>query len=153
VPGVLPTVEEEHRRLQDAVWRLGADRVGLAQPKLSLLLRKGYGFAIFAMSGADPEWYTFAWPSAQIAFVGPEPGVRVAYRKEWQQAEDRDAFMATYAEQIRRDSEPWSGAEMGYIDEVIDPAKTREILAKALAVSRERIRNSEMRRGWERPHV
>ena len=153
VPGVLPTVEEEHRRLQDAVWGLGADRVRLPQPKLSVILRKGYGFAIFAMSGADPEWYSYAWPSAQIAFVGPEPGVRVSYRKEWQATEDKEAFVAKYAEQIRRDSEPWDGAKLDFLDDVIDPAATRPTLVKALRVGRERIRNSERQRGWERPHV
>jgi acetyl-CoA carboxylase carboxyltransferase component len=151
VPGVLPTVEEEHRRLQDAVWGLGVDRVRLPQPKLSVILRKGYGFAIFAMSGADPEWYSYAWPSAQIAFVGPEPGVRVAYRKEWQAAADKDAFVASYAEQIRRDSEPWAGAQMDYLDDVIDPAETRPTLVRALTVARERMRNSEAQRGWDRP--
>jgi acetyl-CoA carboxylase carboxyltransferase component len=153
VPGVLPTVEEEHRRLQDAVWGLGIDRVRLPQPKLSVILRKAYGFAIFAMSGADPEWYSYAWPSAQIAFVGPEPGVRVSYRKQWQAAEDKDAFVAKYAEQIRLDSEPWNGAKLDFLDDVIDPAATRPILIKALAVARERTRNSETQRGWERPRA
>ena len=153
VPGVLPTVEEEHRRLQDAVWNLGVDRIRLPQPKISVILRKAYGFAIFAMSGADPEWYSYAWPSAQIAFVGPEPGVRVAYRKQWQAADDKDAFIASYAEQIRRDSEPWRGAELDYLDDVIDPAATRPVLVRALAVARERTRNSERHRGWERPHA
>ena len=153
VPGVLPTVEEEHRRLQNAVWGLGVDRVRLPQPKLSVVLRKAYGYAIFAMSGADPEWYAYAWPTAEIAFVGPEPGVRVAYRREWQAAEDRDAFVAHYADQIRRDSRPWKGAELAYLDDVIDPAATRPVLVAALRVARERIRSANRHRGLDRAHA
>ncbi len=152
-PGVLPTVEEEHQRLLDGLVDMFAERIALTQPTIAVHLRKGYGAAIFAMHGADPEWYSLAWPSAQIAFVGPEPGVRVAYRKQWQAAADKDAFVAEHAKVIQKNSEPWAAAQLDFLDDVIDPAATRPILVRALATARARVRNSERHRGWERPHA
>jgi acetyl-CoA carboxylase carboxyltransferase component len=90
------------------------------------------------MSGADPEWYSFAWPSAQIAFMGPEPGVRVAFRREWETASDPDAFLARHAAELREAARPWAAAERAYIDDVIDPAATRLILARTLRIARAR---------------
>ena len=153
VPGVLPTIEEEHQRLLQGLIDMFAERSALTQPTIGMHLRKGYGAAIWAMHGADPEWYSFAWPSAQIAFVGPEPGVRVAFRKEWQAAENKDAFIEEHAKVIRKNSEPWLGAQMDFLDDVIDPAQTRPMVIRALATARARIRNSERQRGWERPHA
>ncbi len=152
-PGVLPTVEEERQRLLDGLVDMFAERIALTQPTIAVHLRKGYGAAIFAMHGADPEWYSLAWPSAQIAFVGPEPGVRVAYRKQWQAAADKDAFVAEHAKVIQKNSEPWAAAQLDFLDDVIDPAATRPILVRALATARARVRNSERQRGWERPHA
>ncbi len=74
VPGVLPTPEQEHQRLLAHIYGLAVDRLRAHVPKISVFLRKAYGYALWGMSGADPEWYSFAWPSAQIAFMGPEPG-------------------------------------------------------------------------------
>ena len=94
VPGVLPTPEQEHQRLLAHIYGLAVDRLRAHVPKISVFLRKAYGYALWGMSGADPEWYSFAWPSAQIAFMGPEPGVRVAWRRQWEAAPDPDAFLA-----------------------------------------------------------
>ncbi|PZC50362.1 MAG: propionyl-CoA carboxylase beta chain [Chloroflexi bacterium] len=153
VPGVLPTVEEEHQRLLQGIIDMFSERNALSQPTIGVHMRKGYGAAVWAMHGADPEWYSFAWPSAQIAFVGPEPGVRVAFRKEWQASEDQEAFVEQHAKVIRKNSEPWLGAQMDFMDDVIDPAATRPIVICALATARARVRNSEQQRGWERPHA
>ena len=77
----------------------------------------------------------------------------VAYRKQWQAAADKDAFIAEHAKVIQKNSEPWLAAQLDFLDDVIDPAATRPILVRALATARARVRNSERHRGWERPHA
>ncbi len=149
VPGVMPTLRHEHNRLLMAVYGAMVDRLRTPVPKISVFMRKAYGLALWTMSGADPEWFSFAWPSAQLAFIGPEPGVRVAYRREWESAPDPDEYMRTQAALLRRDAEPWEAGELGYIDAVIDPAQTRSHVAAALRVARERMRH----RRWRRPEA
>ena len=138
VPGVLPTPEQEHQRLLAHIYGLAVDRLRAHVPKISVFLRKAYGYALWGMSGADPEWYSFAWPSAQIAFMGPEPGVRVAWRRQWEAAPDPDAFLAQHAAELREAARPWAAGERAYIDDIIDPAATRPILARALRIARAR---------------
>ena len=147
VPGVLPTLDQEHNRLLTGVYGLAIDRLRTPTPKISLDIRKAYGYAMFGMSASDPEWYTFAWPSAQIAFMGPEPGVRVAFRREWETSDDPQAFFEERARILRRDAFPWVGAEMGYLEDVLDPAETRPAIIRALAVARARMRD----RTWRWP--
>lgn len=147
VPGVMPTLAHEHNRLLMAVFGAMVDRLRTPVPKISVFMRKAYGLALWTMSGADPEWYSFAWPTAQLAFIGPEPGVRVAFRREWESAPDPAEYVRTQSEILRREAEPWEAAELGYIDGVIDPAQTRAAIAQALRVGRARIRH----RRWRRP--
>ena len=139
VPGVLPTKEQEHRRLLTEVYEYAIMRIRAPIPKISVFLRKAYGYALFGMSGADHEWYSFAWPSAQIAFMGPEPAVRVTFRREMEAAPDPQAYLRERADEFRRWAAPWQGAELGYIDDVIDPADTRPTLIRALETARHRI--------------
>jgi acetyl-CoA carboxylase carboxyltransferase component len=140
VPGVLPTPDQEHQRLLAHIYGLAVDRLRAHVPKVSVFLRKAYGYALWGMSGADPEWYSFAWPSAQIAFMGPEPGVRVAWRREWEAAADPASFLVEHAAELRRAAQPWAAAERAYIDDIIDPAATRPVLVRALAIARARSR-------------
>lgn len=144
VPGVLPTPEQERRRLLAHVYALAIQRLRAPIPKISVVVRKAYGYAYYGMSGADHEWFGAAWPSAQIAFMGPEPAVRVAFRREWEAAADSDAFLQERAEEFRRLAEPWDGADLGYLDNVLDPAETRPWLVRALEVSLARMT-------WKRP--
>jgi acetyl-CoA carboxylase carboxyltransferase component len=140
VPGVLPTPEQEHRRLLTHVYGLAIQRLHVPVPKVSVFMHKAFGYALWGMSGADHEWYHLAWPTAQIAFMGAEPGVRVAFRREWEAAQDQDRYLQERATEIRRVMEPWEGAELGYLDRVIDPAETRPQLIRALEISRRRMR-------------
>ncbi|MFN0094970.1 MAG: acyl-CoA carboxylase subunit beta [Dehalococcoidia bacterium] len=139
VPGVLPTLEQEHRRLLTEVFDYAVARIRAPIPKISVFLRKAYGYALFGMSGADHEWYSLAWPSAQIAFMGPEPGVRVSYRREMDASPDPQAYLRQRADEFRAFAEPWAGAELAYIDQVIDPAATRPALIRALEIARLRL--------------
>jgi len=103
-------------------------------PKLTVILRKAYGGSFLAMCsqemGAD---MVFAWPTAEIAVMGAEAAVKILYRKELDQAEDRKARAAELAQQYRDEfASPYLSAARGYITDVIEPRDTRWILALAL---------------------
>jgi acetyl-CoA carboxylase carboxyltransferase component len=135
-PGVLPTREEEHQRLMTMLYQFGVARLAARGPKVVIVLRKGVGFGLQVMSAGDPEAITFVWPNSQICFTGVEACVRVVHRRELEDASDPAALMAELSERYRAQSAPWSGAHLGYLDDVIDPAESRVKVARALAVTR-----------------
>jgi methylmalonyl-CoA carboxyltransferase large subunit len=107
-------------------------------PKITILLRKAYGGAYLAMCaksmGADR---TAAWPTSEIAVMGPEGAVNVLHRKQIQEAEDPAAERARLvAEYTERYANPYLAAQRGMIDNVILPAETRPYVAAALDVLR-----------------
>ena len=135
-PGFLPGVSQEHR----GIIRHGAKVLyaysEATVPKVSIVTRKAYGGAYVVMSskylGTD---INYAWPSAEIAVMGPGGAANILYRKEISQAEDPEA------ERIRLEGEyrkrfltPYAAANAGYIDDVIEPAQTRSMIIKALDV-------------------
>jgi methylmalonyl-CoA decarboxylase subunit alpha len=139
-PGFLPGVDQEYH----GIIRHGAKIVyaysTATVPKFSIVTRKAYGGAYVVMSskqlGTD---VTFAWPSAEIAVMGGEGAASILYRKEIAQAPDPEAARARYAEEYRdRYLNPYVAAEGGFIDEVIEPAETRERLIIALAALRQK---------------
>lgn len=140
VPGVLPTPDQEHRRLLTHVYGLAIQRLRVPVPKISVFMHKAFGYALWGMSGADHEWYHLAWPTAQIAFMGAEPGVRVAFRRDFEAAAGSDVWLRDQAAKLREAMAPWEGAECGYLDSIIDPAETRPQLIRALEISRRRMR-------------
>ena len=103
-------------------------------PKLTVITRKAYGGAYDVMSSkhirAD---FNFAWPTAEIAVMGPEGAVNIIFRKELDDADDPDArraeLIAEYKEQF---ANPYTAAERGYVDDVIEPRRTRPVLIDAL---------------------
>jgi acetyl-CoA carboxylase carboxyltransferase component len=137
-PGALPTVDEERSRLMALLYELSVVRVRAPVPKVAVVMRKGIGFALFAMSAGDREGFTFAWPSAQIAFIGAEPGAKIAFRKELEGADDPKAKLQELAAGFRGLAAPWMAAHLAYIDDVIDPAATRSIVARAIEACRPR---------------
>jgi propionyl-CoA carboxylase beta chain len=130
VPGFLPGLDQEHL----GIIRNGAKMLyaytEATVPKITLILRKSYGGAYIVMNskniGGD---FNFAWPTAEIAVMGPDGAVAVLYRRELEQAEDPDAMkkelVKTYRDEI---ANPYIADEKGYIDEVIDPAISRKKL-------------------------
>ena len=75
---------------------------------------------------------SFAWPSAEMAVMGPQGAVEVLYRRELQGAADPDAKRAELVEEYtEKTASPYIAAERGYIDDVIDPADTRKVVANA----------------------
>ncbi len=107
-------------------------------PKLTVITRKAYGGAYDVMASkhirAD---FNFAWPTAEIAVMGVEAAVRVIFRRELAEAEDRTQREAELtADYQERFANPYVAAERGYIDQVIEPRETRAALIKALRLAR-----------------
>lgn len=133
-PGFLPGVSQEHR----GIIRHGAKVLyAFAEanvPKVSIVTRKAYGGAYVVMSskylGTD---INYAWPSAEIAVMGPWGATNILYRKEIAQAEDPEAERKRLEDEYReRYLTPYAAARAGYVDDVIEPAKTRPMIIKAL---------------------
>ncbi len=147
-PGFLPGVEQEHR----GIIRHGA-KVLFAYseatvPKVSVVTRKAYGGAYVVMSskylGTD---VCLAWPSAEIAVMGPEGAVNILYRKQIDAAGDPAAERARLVEEYRqRFLTPYMAASTGAIDNVIEPRETRPQLIAALSALREKYAPSPTRK-------
>jgi len=132
--GYLPGTEQEY----SGVIRHGAKLLyafsEATVPKINVIVRKAYGGAYIAMNskhlGAD---IVFAWPSAEIAVMGPEGAANIIFRKEIAAAEDAIAAREQKIEEYRsKFSNPYIAAARGYVDDVIDPATTRGRLINAL---------------------
>jgi acetyl-CoA carboxylase carboxyltransferase component len=81
--------------------------------------------------------FNFAWPSAEVAVMGPEGAVNIIFRKELEEADDPEARRAELIDDYRaRFANPYTAAERGYVDEVIEPRRTRAVLIDALETAR-----------------
>ncbi|HEX2023475.1 MAG TPA: acyl-CoA carboxylase subunit beta [Acidimicrobiales bacterium] len=138
VPGFLPGTNQEH----GGIIRHGAKLLyafcEATVPRIQVVTRKAYGGAYVVMNsksiGAD---LAFAWPTAELAVMGPQGAVEIIHRRELEQAADADARRAVLvAEYAARHANPYLAAERGYVDDVIEPAMTRPLLAKGLAMLR-----------------
>src|SRR3954465_8824741 len=95
-------------------------------PKITVVLRKGYGAGYYVMNGRayEPDLIV-AWPSAEISVMGPEGAVNIIFRKQIEASEDPDATRAEMIEGIRRTIDPYIAAGNALIDDIIDPRETR----------------------------
>jgi acetyl-CoA carboxylase carboxyltransferase component len=134
VPGFMPGVEQEY----GGIIRHGAKLIyayaEATVPKVSIITRKAYGGAYIVMSSkhlrAD---INLAWPSAEIAVMGPDGAVNIIYRERIAQAEDPQRVRQELTREYQdRFTNPYIAASRGYIDDVIDPAETRPNIIKAL---------------------
>jgi acetyl-CoA carboxylase carboxyltransferase component len=138
VPGFLPGVDQEYGGIIRHGAKLLYAYCEATVPRIQVITRKAYGGAYVVMDsksiGAD---LAFAWPSAELAVMGPQGAVQIVYRRELQQAADPAARRAELvAEYTERYANPYAAAERGYIDDVIDPAETRLKIAAGLAMLR-----------------
>ena len=131
-PGVLTTKEQEHNRLISNVYQASMARLRPDVPKVAVIVRKAIGFAYMMMSGGDPEGITICWPSARIAFTGPDPAARILYSAELASAEDPVARQRELADEMRSLSAPEMAASLAYVDAIIDPADTRTTVINAI---------------------
>ncbi len=134
VPGFLPGTQQEH----GGVIRHGAKIIyayaEATVPKMTVIMRKAYGGAYIAMSsrhlGAD---YVAAWPTAEIAVMGPRGAIEIIYRRELAKAENPEEFVKEVEEKYRREiANPYVPAARGYVDDVILPSETRATLYRVL---------------------
>lgn len=139
VPGLLVGSEAEKSGILKAYEKL-ALRISTANvPKLGVVIRKAYGGGHFAMGGRPmhPD-FLFAWPSAELGFMAPETGVRTIYRRKLDEAFEaggakaRDELAERLEVEWTAESEPWEAAAHLSIDDVIEPAHTRDTLIQAL---------------------
>jgi propionyl-CoA carboxylase beta chain len=137
VPGFLPGTEQEWGGIIRHGAKLLYAYAEATVPKLAVITRKAYGGAYDVMSSkhirAD---FNFAWPTAEVAVMGPEGAVNIIFRKELAEADDpeqrREVLIQEYKERF---ANPWSAAERGYVDDVIEPRRTRPVLIDALETS------------------
>lgn len=135
-PGFMPGVDQEH----GGIIRHGAKVLHAyaeaVVPKITVIMRKAYGGAYIAMGslslGSD---INYAWPTAEIAVMGPEGAVRILYRRDLEKAPDPEALFREKLREYREAfANPFRAAELGYIDDVIDIADTRKKIYEALVM-------------------
>jgi propionyl-CoA carboxylase beta chain len=136
VPGFLPGVSQEHGGIIRHGAKLLYAFAEATVPKLTVITRKAYGGAYCVMASKHIRTdINFAWPSAEIAVMGAEGAVGVLYRREINEAQDKEtARRARIIELEDKFANPYVAAERGFIDEVIEPAQTRPKLIRALSL-------------------
>jgi propionyl-CoA carboxylase beta subunit len=134
VPGFLPGVMQEH----NGIIRHGAKLLyafcEATVPKLTVIVRKAYGGAYDVMSSKHIRGdYNVAWPTAEIAVMGPKGAVEILFRKEIEASKDAEAATEAKIQEYREKfAHPYIAAGRGYLDDIIDPRDTRPLLIDAL---------------------
>jgi propionyl-CoA carboxylase beta chain len=150
VPGFLPGVAQEHGGIIRHGAKLLYAYCEATVPKLTVITRKAYGGAYDVMSSKHIRGdLNLAWPSAEIAVMGPKGAVEILFKKEIAEAANPaaalDAKVTEYAEKF---ANPYVAASRGYVDDVIDPRETRPRLIEALdALQGKRQRNPAKKHG------
>jgi propionyl-CoA carboxylase beta chain len=136
VPGFLPGTAQEYGGIIKHGAKLLYAYCEATVPKLTVITRKAYGGAYDVMSSKHIRGdVNLAYPTAEIAVMGPEGAVNILYRREMEGAPDAAAFRDTKIREYREKfANPYIAAERGYIDEVIEPKDTRTRLCEALAI-------------------
>jgi len=134
VPGFLPGTDQEWRGIIKHGAKLLYAFSEATVPKVTVITRKAYGGAYDVMNSKHIRGdMNFAWPTAEIAVMGPKGAVEIIFRKEIEKAADKEALVAQKEEEYREKfASPYRAAERGYIDDVIEPSETRPRLISAL---------------------
>jgi len=135
VPGFLPGTRQEFGGIIKHGAKLLYAFAEATVPKVTVITRKAYGGAYCVMASKHIRTdVNFAWPSAEIAVMGPEGAVNILYRRELDKAADPDALRAEKVAEFREKlANPYVAASRGFVDEVIHPRQTRRKLISALA--------------------
>jgi len=136
VPGFLPGVSQEHGGIITHGAKLLFAFAEATVPKVTVITRKAYGGAYCVMASKHIRTdVNFAWPSAEIAVMGAEGAVGILYRRELNEAQDKESVRKTKITELEdKFANPYIAAERGFVDEVIEPAQTRPKLIRALAL-------------------
>ena len=138
VPGFMPGTDQEYGGIIRHGAKLLYAYCESTVPRIQVITRKAYGGAYVVMNskgiGAD---LAYAWPSAELAVMGPQGAVDIVYRRELARSADPAARRAQLVDEYtERFANPYLAAERGYVDDVIDPADTRRVLAASLDLLR-----------------
>jgi len=134
VPGFLPGKDQEHQGIIKHGAKMLYAYSEATVPKLTVIVRKAYGGAYIVMSskhlGADS---VVAWPTAEIAVMGPKGAINVIFRKQLAKSKDPESERKKLIEEYKKKfANPYEPASIGYVDEVIDPGDTRNHIIKTL---------------------
>ena len=136
VPGFLPGIDQEHSGIIKNGSKLLYAYCEATVPKLTVITRKAYGGAYDVLGSkhirAD---FNFAWPTAEIAVMGPESAVKIIHRKEIANGSDSETVRKFVEEYRHKLANPYVAAGRGYVDDVIEPQETRPRLIRALKAS------------------
>ena len=134
VPGFLPGTSQEHGGIIRNGAKLLYAFAEATVPKITVIVRKAYGGAYCVMNSRHMRAdLVYAWPTAEIAVMGPKGAVEVIFRKEAMASEDPKKTLLEREEEYRdKFANPYNAAERGYIDDIIEPARTRFRLIRAL---------------------
>lgn len=150
VPGFLPGVGQEHGGIIRHGAKLLFAYAEATVPKVTVITRKAYGGAYDVMSSKHIRGdVNYAWPSAEIAVMGPQGAVNIIFRREIARADDPDArreeLVAEYRERF---ANPYIAAQRGYVDDVIEPHQTRQKIISALEMlQNKRLKNPPKKHG------
>ena len=150
VPGFLPGTTQEFGGIIRHGAKLLYAFVEATVPKVTVITRKAYGGAYDVMASKHVRGdFNFAWPTAEIAVMGPDGAVNIVFRNEIQKAKDPVAEKARLVEEYRQTfANPFKAAELGYIDEVLMPRDTRPRLISSLkALENKREKNPPRKHG------
>ncbi len=150
VPGFLPGTRQEYGGIIRHGAKLLFAFAEATVPKVTVITRKAYGGAYCVMASKHIRTdMNFAWPTAEIAVMGPEGAVNILYRRELEKAEDPAAARAVRVAEFREKfANPYVAADRGFVDEVIRPRQTRAKLIAALAaLETKRDRNPPKKHG------
>ncbi len=141
VPGFLPGTDQEWRGIIKHGAKLLYAFAEATVPKITIITRKAYGGAYDVMNSKHIRGdFNFAWPTAQIAVMGPKGAVEIIFKKEIEKAPDKEEALAQKVEEYRKKfANPYIAAARGYLDDVIEPDSTRERLIRSLAILRNKV--------------
>jgi propionyl-CoA carboxylase beta chain len=136
VPGFLPGTNQEHNGIIRNGAKLLYAFAEATVPKVTVIVRKAYGGAYCVMNSRHMRAdLVYAWPSAEIAVMGPKGAVEVIFRKEARASDDpKQALLDREEEYKETFANPYRAAERGYVDDVIEPASTRFRLIRAFEI-------------------
>jgi propionyl-CoA carboxylase beta chain len=148
VPGYLPGTQQEHGGIIKHGAKILYAYAEATVPKVTLITRKAYGGAYVVMSSkhlrAD---INLAFPSAEIAVMGPEGAIQILFRKEIKEADDPVARRAELIDDyVEKFASPYRAAQLGFVDRVIFPKDTREVMIKAFAQLENKVEEKPARR-------
>jgi len=134
VPGFLPGTNQEHNGIIRNGAKLLYAFAEATVPKITVILRKAYGGAYCVMNSRHMRAdVVYAWPSAEIAVMGPKGAVEVIFRKEALESNDSKKVLLDKEDEYRdKFANPYNAAEKGYIDDIIEPSRTRFRIIRAL---------------------